>query len=164
MIYVTGLPALALGVTALVAIRRSGGHLRGRWLAIVGICLGSLWVLNIPATFIIARLVSTKSQHGISSAQDEIRSFENVLSLYELDNGEFPTTEDGLQALIAAPTGSSRPQRWNGPYVTPPIKNDPWDKPYIYVCPGKWNPKTFDLYSSGPDGVPETEDDIKNWQ
>ena len=84
-----------------------------------------------------------------------------ALDLYELDNGRYPTSDQGLKALLSKPSSSPVPINWNGPYLK---KNpvDPWGNEYKYACPGKHN-NDYDLYSVGPDGVEGTEDDVTNW-
>lgn len=80
---------------------------------------------------------------------------------YRIHMGSYPSTEEGLQALITPP--SSRADRWKGPYLeakTVPI--DPWGNPYQYRYPGTHNPDSYDLWSWGPDGH-ESADDIGNW-
>lgn len=80
---------------------------------------------------------------------------------YSMDMGDFPTTAEGLQALIAAP--SSRADRWRGPYLQESkIPEDPWKRPYQYRYPGTKNKSGYDVFSFGPDGV-ENENDIGNW-
>ena len=87
-----------------------------------------------------------------------------ALKLYELDNGFFPTTDQGLMALIQKPVDSPVPPNWNGPYLEKkPL--DPWKRPYQYTSPGIYRPHDYDLYTMGKDpGDEAVEDDITNWQ
>ena len=79
---------------------------------------------------------------------------------YRVDNGRYPTTEQGLQALLTQPSGVNG---WNGPYLEGrSVPLDPWKTEYQYRFPGKNNPDGYDLYSFGKDGV-ESDDDIGNW-
>jgi general secretion pathway protein G len=81
---------------------------------------------------------------------------------YKMATGHYPTTEQGLMALIKAPTGVTN---WKGPYLKcSSFPLDPWKNPYHYRYPGIHNPNTYDLWSSGPDGIDGTADDIGNWQ
>lgn len=83
------------------------------------------------------------------------------LSTYKIHMGSYPSTEEGLQALITPP--ANRADRWKGPYLearTLPL--DPWNNPYQYRYPGTKNPDRFDVWSFGPDGR-ESADDIGNW-
>ncbi len=82
-----------------------------------------------------------------------------ALKLYELDNGCFPTTEEGLNALLSQPASVGN---WNGPY-TKKKPLDPWGMEYKYKCPGEHRTADYDLYSLGKDGI-ESADDIKNWE
>lgn len=83
------------------------------------------------------------------------------LSTYKIQMGSYPTTEEGLQALITPP--ANRAERWKGPYLeSKSIPTDPWGNPYQYRYPGTRNPEKFDVWSWGPDGR-ESADDIGNW-
>jgi general secretion pathway protein G len=72
-------------------------------------------------------------------------------------NGFFPTTEQGLQALVSQPTTDPKPVRWYQLYSQLP--KDPWQNNYVYRCPGNKNPNGYDLFSPGPDHLPDTADD-----
>jgi type II secretion system protein G len=87
-----------------------------------------------------------------------------VLERYNRDMDRYPRGEDGgLQALLTAPTDAEAAKKWQGPYVVPRDLKDVWGNDLIYVCPGRHNPKSFDLFSHGRDGV-ESDDDITNWE
>ena len=84
------------------------------------------------------------------------------LTSYRIAMGDYPSTSEGLQALIAAP--ASRAEAWHGPYFSDPkLPVDPWGEAYIYHYPGVHNTKGYDIYSKGPDKVEGTADDIGNW-
>ena len=87
----------------------------------------------------------------------DLQSINTQLKLYESMNGFFPTTEQGLQALVTQPTTDPQPQRWYQLFKELP--KDPWHTNYIYICPGRKNPSGYDLYSAGPDHQPDTPDD-----
>ena len=76
-----------------------------------------------------------------------------------MDNGYYPKGKNGLGDLVQQPRDA---QNWHGPYLDK-LPNDPWGNDYIYECPGKHNPSSYDLLSVGPDGKAGTEDDIGNW-
>ena len=96
---------------------------------------------------------------------DQIHRYDTVLRQYYLDNGVYPTTEQGLQALIVHPTNAPASELWRGPYVRPPIiRKDAWNHDFVYVNPGVHNTNGYDLFSAGPDGIAGTKDDIGNWQ
>jgi general secretion pathway protein G len=83
---------------------------------------------------------------------------------YRIDLGDYPTTSEGIAALIVAPSGKA--ERWRGPYIDVPggkAPTDPWGEPYRYRYPGTKNKGGFDLYSVGPDKNDGSEDDIGNW-
>jgi general secretion pathway protein G len=87
----------------------------------------------------------------------DIQSIGTQLKLYESMNGYFPTTEQGVQALVVQPDTDPKPSRWYQLFKELP--KDPWHNNYNYRCPGIKNPTGYDLYSSGPDRVPDTADD-----
>jgi len=93
--------------------------------------------------------------------QGNITMLETSLALYELDNGFYPSTGQGLLALLEKPTSELKPTTWNGPYL-PKMIEDPWENSYHYVCPGIHNKDKFDISSYGPDEI-ESDDDINNW-
>lgn len=120
-------------------------------------------IISILAAIVVPRLVGRSQEARIAAAKAQIESHLAVaLGLYELDNGMFPTTEQGLAALKKKPTSSPIPPRWKGPYIRK-IPKDPWGNPHVYVCPGVHNTQDYDLSSYGPDGV-ESSDDIVNWE
>jgi general secretion pathway protein G len=87
----------------------------------------------------------------------DIQGISTQLKLYESMNGFFPTTEQGLQALVVQPSTDPQPTRWYQLYKELP--KDPWNNTYIYLNPGRKNPNGFDLYSAGQDRRPDTADD-----
>jgi general secretion pathway protein G len=120
-----------------------------------------LVILATLAAIVVPKMAGRSEQAKITAAQTQIANFSSVLDAFEVDNGFYPSTNDGLQALIEQPQGASN---WKGPYLRGEIPLDPWGvNPYVYEYPGKYNEKGFDLYSYGPDGQAGTEDDITNW-
>jgi general secretion pathway protein G len=89
----------------------------------------------------------------------DIQSINTQLKLYESMNGFFPTTEQGLRALVVQPESEPKPSRWYQLFKEMP--KDPWNNEYIYLSPGRKNPESYDLYSAGPDRTLDTADD--NW-
>jgi general secretion pathway protein G len=89
--------------------------------------------------------------------QGDIQAITTQLKLYQSLNGFYPTTEQGLQALVSPPSSDPKPTRWT--QLLTDVQKDPWNVPYIYYCPGRKNPNGFDLYSAGPDRTPDTADD-----
>ena len=91
-------------------------------------------------------------------------SLKTALVRYRIDLGDYPSTNEGLAALLAAPAGKA--ERWRGPYIEAPgnrAPTDPWGEAYRYRFPGTKNTGGYDLYSVGPDKTDGTEDDIGNW-
>ena len=127
-------------------------------LMLVIVIIGSLAAMVVPR--LTSRLKG--SQEDIARA-DIKGNLALALRLYAVDNsGSYPTSEQGLAALIAKPAGPPVPQNWKGPYLEEqPL--DPWKRPYGYRYPGSHPPYEYDLYSLGADGK-ESEDDIRNWQ
>ena len=91
-------------------------------------------------------------------------SLKTSLVRYRIELGDYPSTAEGMAALLAAP--ANKADRWRGPYIDSPGNKaplDPWGEPYQYRYPGIHNKGSYDLYSKGPDKVDGTEDDIGNW-
>ncbi|MEP6999041.1 MAG: type II secretion system major pseudopilin GspG [bacterium] len=101
------------------------------------------------------------------AAQAQIATLSAALDAYRLDNGRYPTTEQGLAALWQAPASAPRPTNWRGPYLRQQVPADPWGAPFVYRAPGEHSPTAFDLSSLGTDGaVGGTGDaaDITSWK
>ena len=103
-----------------------------------------------------------------TAAKAQISSLESVLELYRMDNARFPTSEQGLQALVERSTVSPEPREFPaGGYLKGGrVPDDPWGEPYQYESPGQNNPHAFDLWSYGADTAPGGDDvnaDITNW-
>jgi len=87
-----------------------------------------------------------------------------ALDLYELDVGQYPSTLEGLVADEPPSTFSAEVKaQWNGPYLRKGLPKDPWGRSYVYSQDSKHN-QDYDLYSMGPDGQKETDDDVANWE
>jgi general secretion pathway protein G len=116
-------------------------------------------IIGALAAMVMPRLAGKGEQARVGAATTDISSnIAAALKLYELDNGVFPSSADGLKALLTKPASANN---WNGPYLDKkPI--DPWGRDYQYKSPGTHRPD-YDLYSLGRDGQ-ESQDDIKNWE
>jgi len=122
-------------------------------------------IIGLLVGVAVVRLGARSGEAKKVAAQRQIDAYKTALGLYELDNGFYPTTEQGLQALIVMPTTAPVPNNWKGPYLDPPVlRKDPWGHDYIYVYPGTRNPAGYDLFSPGVNGVEGDDDDIGNWQ
>ena len=127
-------------------------------LMLVIVIIGSLAAMVVP------RLTSRLKGSQTDIARADIKgNLALALRLYAVDNnGNYPTTEQGLAALVTQPTSPPAPDNWKGPYLEQqPL--DPWKHAYAYRYPGTHPPFEYDLSSMGPDGT-EGEDDIANWQ
>ena len=92
-----------------------------------------------------------------TAVRADIQAIGTQLKLYESMNGFYPRTEQGLQALVVQPDSEPKPTRWYQLFKDAP--KDPWQNIYIYRCPGIKNPTSYDLFSAGPDRLPDTTDD-----
>lgn len=121
-------------------------------------------IIGILAALVLPKFTGAVDKTRKTAAKVMIKSIETALENYEMGNGFYPTTEQGLAALMTKPTSAPAPQDWSGPYLSDdPI--DPWGHPYQYHCPStNNNPKGYDIWSFGPDGKDGTEDDITNWK
>jgi len=121
-------------------------------------------IIGVLAAMVVPNIAGRGKQARISTAKADIEAnLSTALDLYELDNGMYPSTDQGLKALIQEPSGSPQPPNWKGPYLKKKrIPLDPWEREYVYASPGTNNSEDFDLSSLGPDGV-KSEDDIVNW-
>jgi len=123
-----------------------------------------IMIIGVLAALVMPRLSGRTEQARTSAAEADI--FSNIplaLDLYELDNDNFPTTEQGLNALVTKSTIPPLPKNWNGPYLKK-IPLDPWMHPYNYTSPGTHNNDDYDLSSRGRDGIEGGGDDIANWE
>ncbi len=124
-------------------------------------------ILGILAGLIIPRIMGRPEEARRTKARIQIESIETALKLYKLDNGSYPTTEQGLQALVEPPSVGELASAWReGGYLEKGrVPKDPWDSEYVYLCPGIHG--DFDLVSYGADGETGGEGkdmDINNWE
>ena len=119
-------------------------------------------IIGALAAMVVPRLAgrSEEARRGIAEA-DIKGNVSLALRLYEVDNGRYPSTEQGLAALLTKPTSAPAPKNWKGPYLEQQPM-DPWGQPYQYKFPGSHPPFDYDLASLGADGV-NSDDDISNW-
>jgi len=124
-------------------------------------------ILGILAGLIIPRIMGRPEEARRMKARVQMESIETALRLYKLDNGIYPSTEQGLQALIEAPTVGDLPRAWRkGGYLEKgQVPKDPWGYEYVYLSPGLHG--DYDLVSYGADGQPGGEDqnkDVNSWE
>lgn len=142
----------------------SSFHKRNKGFTLVEILLVVL-IIGVIAAMVVPNLAGRGEQARKSVARADIdTNIDSALSMYELDNGRYPSTDQGMAALLQKPTAAPVPSNWNGPYLKKKaLPKDPWGKDYVYRSPGTHNTDGYDLSSTGPDGV-ESGDDIVNWE
>jgi len=121
-------------------------------------------ILGILASIIVPKIMGRPDEARAAKAKQDIRAVTAALDLYRLDNFSYPTTEQGLEALVTKPSGLAAGANWKKGGYLDSLPTDPWNKPYLYLQPGVHG--EFDLYSFGADGVEGGSDaaaDITNW-
>lgn len=116
-------------------------------------------IIGVLAMVVIPRLTGRSEEARIAAAKIQIENVGVALDAFELDNGHFPTSDQGLLALYSNPGSLTT---WKGPYLKKKINADPWGTPYVYSQPGSHN-KDYDLKSLGPNKADGGGDDITNW-
>lgn len=120
-------------------------------------------ILAVLAGFVVPKLMDRPDEARIVKAKQDIAAIGSALQLYKLDNYNYPTTDQGLEALVNTPTDDPQPKNWKKLLDTLPL--DPWGNPYLYLMPGEHG--EFDLYTLGADGMDGGEGvnaTIGNWQ
>ena len=125
-------------------------------------------ILGLLAAIVMPRVVGQTDKARYEQAKVQMRILEDSLKRYKLDSGRFPTTEQGLEALVRQPTTGILPRNWQaGGYLDKPeVPIDPWGNNYIYISPGQHGPD-YDLKSFGADGLEGGEGydaDIESWR
>jgi general secretion pathway protein G len=107
-------------------------------------------IIGLIMALVGPRVLNYLSESKVKTARIQIESFSSALDLFYLDNGRYPTSSEGLAALVQRPGNASS---WNGPYIkTSTVPSDPWGRPYVYRSPGERSP--YDIASYGPSGQP----------
>ncbi|KFZ36617.1 general secretion pathway protein GspG [Shewanella mangrovi] len=118
-------------------------------------------ILGMLAALVVPNIMGNKEKADQQKAISDIVSLENQLDMYKLDNSKYPTTEQGLEALVQKPTSSPEPRNYrDGGYIKR-LPQDPWGNAYLMLSPGEHG--KVDVFTAGPDGQAGTEDDIGNW-
>jgi len=126
-----------------------------------------LVVLVILATLIAAvapNILGRSDEARVTVAKSDLKAISNALDLYKLDNFSYPTTEQGLEALVTKPTGFPEPKNWNKDGYLPKLPKDPWGTEYQYISPAEDKP--FDVFTFGSDGREGGDDhagDLSVW-
>ena len=123
-------------------------------------------ILGILAAIVVPKFLDRPDQAKVTKAQVDMKGLEEALGMFKLDNGFFPSTEQGLEALVTQPDTGRIPGKYpEGGYLKN-VPLDPWNNSYVYLSPGLHN-KNFDLISYGADGQPGGEGfdaDINSWE
>lgn len=123
-------------------------------------------ILGILAALVVPQVMNRPEQAKVTVAQNDIKAVSAALDMYKLDNFAYPSTQQGLEALVEKPTGNPQPKNWNRDGYLKQIPQDPWGNPYQYLSPGTEG-RPYDLYSFGADGKEggtELDADIGNWE
>lgn len=122
-------------------------------------------IIAILGSIVIPKVMDKPDQARIAKAKQDIQAIESALNLYKLDNYSYPSTDQGLKALVEKPTGTPEAKHWKeGGYLSR-VPMDPWDHPYHYLSPGVHG--TVDIWSYGADNQPGgtgVNSDIGNWE
>jgi general secretion pathway protein G len=125
-----------------------------------------LVIIGLLATIVVINVLPAADQANATKVRADVAALESALEQYRLDMMAYPRAEQGLQALVTAPAGLTRPERYRqGGYIRR-LPDDPWDRPYNYTLPGARSGGPFDIFTLGADGQPggEAENaDIGNW-
>lgn len=120
-----------------------------------------LGIMGIIMAMVVPRVLGRQKHASIDATNVSIEGLTQALRLYSLDHrGRYPNGSESLTVLVKNP--GSRDTRWRGPYLDR-MPQDAWGNDFLFVSPGVKNSETFDISSSGPDGIHGTADDINNW-
>ena len=123
-------------------------------------------ILGVLAAIIVPKFLGRPDEAKVTKAKVDIKSLEEALGLFKLDNGFYPSTEQGLKALVDKPEIGRIPEKFQAGGYLKRVPNDPWGTPFVYLSPGVQS-RDFDLISYGADGQPGGENfdaDIKSWE
>lgn len=120
-----------------------------------------LVIIGILAGMVVPRVMERPEQAKKTAARHDIQAIMSALDMYKLDNHRYPTTDQGLEALVEEPTSEPEPPNWNG-YLKNQVPKDPWGNRYRFLNPGKHG--EVDVFSLGPDGRKGGGDDIGSWE
>ena len=120
-------------------------------------------ILGVLAALIVPQFTGTRERAMVDTAKIQVSSLDNDLERFKMHCGRFPTSDEGLAALLQKPDDEEIADKWAGPYVKKAPK-DPWGHDLIYECPGRYNEDSYDLSSAGPNGQEGDDDDITNWE
>lgn len=120
-----------------------------------------LVIIGIIASMILPNVIGNQETAELKKAAVDIQNLEGAVAMYRMQAKRYPTTEQGLEALVEMPTIDPIPKTYQrGGYIQR-LPEDPWGNPYQFLSPGEMG--DYDIFSNGPDGLPGTEDDIGTW-
>ncbi|WP_019614782.1 type II secretion system major pseudopilin GspG [Psychromonas ossibalaenae] len=118
-------------------------------------------ILGVLASMVVPNLMGNKDKADRQKVVSDIIALENALDMYKLDNGSYPSTDQGLEALVSEPSGSPEPRNYREDGYIKRLPEDPWGNEYVLNSPGEHS--KIDVLSVGPDGEEGSDDDIGNW-
>jgi len=107
-------------------------------------------ILGLLVAIVAPNIMGRSDQAKVTIAETQLKNIQSALDLYRLDNSHYPSTQQGLEALVSKPSGSPEPNNWNPDGYLKSVPEDPWGNQFQYVSPGTEGP--YDLYSYGADG------------
>ncbi|OWJ91855.1 type II secretion system protein GspG [Pseudomonas sp. A46] len=123
-------------------------------------------ILGILAALVVPQVMNRPDQAKVTVAKGDIKAIGAALDMYKLDNFAYPSTQQGLDALVSRPSGNPPAKNWNKDGYLKKLPIDPWGNPYQYLSPGSKG-GAYDLYSlgaDGKDGGSDNDADITNWE
>ncbi|EMP56765.1 general secretion pathway protein G [Marinobacter santoriniensis NKSG1] len=122
-------------------------------------------ILGLLVAIVAPNIMGRSDEAKVTIAKTQLKNIQSALDLYRLDNSQYPSTQQGLEALVSKPSGSPEPKNWNPEGYMKNVPEDPWGNEFQYVSPGTEGP--YDLYSYGSDGQEGGEGDAADlsvWQ
>lgn len=142
-------------------------HRRSRGFTLIEI-MAVVLIIGLLGGIVGAVVFSQVDKARVNTAHAQVKQLESVLEFYRMDNARYPSSEQGLQALVRKPSGDPQPRNYRpeGYLQGGVVPKDPWGEDYQYRSPGEHNPYSFDLWSLGADGKPGgdgNDADVGNW-
>lgn len=126
-----------------------------------------LVIIGLLVSVVAPNVLDRADEARVQKVQADFKAIETALKMYRLDNYNYPTTDQGLEALVNKPDSDPQPLNWKKGGYLDELPRDPWGRPYQYLSPAEYGDKEFDLLTLGADGISGGEDqnaDLGNWQ
>lgn len=126
-----------------------------------------LVIIGLLASIVAPNILDSADKARVQKVQADFKSIETALKIYKLDNFNYPSSEQGLQALVEKPSIDPIPNNWKKNGYLDELPVDPWGRPYLYLSPAEFGSGEYDIYTLGADGVSGGEDqnaDLGNWK